>query len=58
MVSVAEFKALVPPDHGLSTVAIGRGDRRPPHVTVVNPGVGHPVTGEPVVDEPEASCRW
>jgi Pyridoxamine 5'-phosphate oxidase len=49
MVSVADFEALVPLDHGLSTVAIGRGDR-PPHVSVVNTGiVGHPVTGEPVV---------
>jgi len=49
MVSVAEFEVLVPLDHGLSTVAIGRGDR-PPQVTVVNTGVmGHPVTGEPVV---------
>ena len=49
MASVAEFEALVPLDHGLSTVAIRRGDR-PPHVTVVNTGVvGHPVTSEPVV---------
>ena len=49
MASVAEFEALVPLDHGLSTVAIGRGDR-PPHVSVVNTGVvGHPVTGESVV---------
>ena len=49
MASVAEFKALVPVDHGLSTVAIGRGSRAP-QVTVVNTGVvNHPVTGQPVV---------
>jgi PPOX class probable F420-dependent enzyme len=49
MANLAEFEALVPLDHGLSTVAIRRGDR-PPHVTVVNTGVvGHPVTDEQVV---------
>ena len=49
MASVAEFEALVPLDHGLSTVAIPRGDR-PPQVTVVNVGVvDHPVTSVPVV---------
>ncbi len=49
MANTAAFEVLVPLDHGLSTVAIGRGDRAP-HVTVVNTGVVvHPVTGEPVV---------
>jgi PPOX class probable F420-dependent enzyme len=49
MVSVAEFQALVPVDHGLSTVAVRRGDR-PPQVTVVNAGVlAHPVTAGSVV---------
>jgi PPOX class probable F420-dependent enzyme len=49
MVNLAEFEQLVPLDHGLSTVAIRRGDRAP-HVTVVNTGVVvHPVTGEQVV---------
>jgi hypothetical protein len=49
MASIAAFEMLVPLDHGLSTVAIGRGDRAP-HVTVVNAGVlMHPVTGSPVV---------
>ena len=38
MVSIADFEALVPLDHGLCTVAIGRGDRTP-QVTVVNAGV-------------------
>jgi hypothetical protein len=49
MASVAEFEALVPLDHGLSTVAVRRGDRTP-LVTVVNAGVTpHPVTAVPVV---------
>lgn len=49
MASVAEFEALVPLDHGLSTVAVRRGDR-PPQVTVVNAGVVvHPVNGNSVV---------
>ena len=49
MASVAEFEALVPREHGLSTVAVGRGDR-PPQVTVVNAGVlAHPMTGAAVV---------
>ena len=49
MASVSEFEALVPVDHGLCTVAIGRGDRAP-QVTVVNAGVvRHPVTAELVV---------
>jgi len=49
MPSIAEFEALVPLDHGLSTVAVRRGDR-PAQVTVVNTGVvDHPVSGDPVV---------
>ncbi|MDX2379553.1 MAG: pyridoxamine 5'-phosphate oxidase [Acidimicrobiia bacterium] len=49
MGSVAEFEALVPIEHGLSTVAISRVGR-PPHATVVNAGVvQHPATGEPMV---------
>lgn len=49
MASVSEFEALVPLDHGLCTVAIGRGDRAP-QVTVVNAGVvSHPVTARSVV---------
>ena len=49
MASVAEFEALVPLDHGLSTVATRRGDRAP-QLTVVNAGVvAHPVTGVPAV---------
>lgn len=49
MVSLAEFEALVPLEHGLSTVAVRQADR-PAQVTVVNAGVlGHPVSGEPVV---------
>jgi hypothetical protein len=49
MTSVEDFEALVPLDHGLSTVAVRRRDR-PAHVTVVNAGVmNHPVSGEPVV---------
>ena len=49
MTSVADFEALVPLDHGLSTVAISRGDHAP-HVTVVNAGVvEHPVTAERMV---------
>ncbi|MEO6654072.1 MAG: pyridoxamine 5'-phosphate oxidase family protein [Ilumatobacteraceae bacterium] len=46
MASIADFAQLVPVEHGLSTVAIRRGDRAP-HVTVVNAGVvNHPVTAE------------
>jgi hypothetical protein len=49
MASIADFKVLVPFDHGLSTVAISRGDRAP-QVTVVNAAVvDHPVTAVPVV---------
>ena len=49
MASIADFEALVPLDHGLCTVAIGRGDRTP-QVTVVNAGVvEHPVTAAPAV---------
>jgi PPOX class probable F420-dependent enzyme len=45
MASIAEFEALVPFEHGLSTVAVRRRDR-PPQVTVVNAGVlAHPVNG-------------
>ena len=46
MASIEDFEQLVAVEHGLSTVAIGRGDRAP-QVTVVNAGVvSHPVTGE------------
>jgi len=49
MASIADFEALVPLDHGLCTVAIGRGDRTP-QVTVVNAGVvEHSVTATPTV---------
>ena len=49
MASIADFEALVPLDHGLCTVAIGRGGRTP-QVTVVNAGVvEHPVTAAPAV---------
>ena len=49
MATIAEFQDLVPLDHGLSTVAIGRGEHAP-HVTVVNAGVvTHPVHGTPAV---------
>lgn len=45
MARLDDFEQLVPVEHGLSTVAIGRGDRAP-HVTVVNAGVvSHPVSG-------------
>lgn len=49
MASLAEFEALVPLDHGLSTVAVRRGDR-PAQVTVVNTGVVvHPVNANSMV---------
>ena len=49
MTSVADFEALVPLEHGLSTVAIRRGELAP-NVTVVNAGVrDHPTSAERVI---------